>query len=99
MQHYHDQNLFGKRVESPYNTQIAMYGHELMNPTIQEFLSQRALFSAIAQVGPVSGIPRAIEKERFAPFDPGLLLACDELRDYKELTSLVPSLNCCCNGV
>lgn len=47
-----------------------MYGQELINPTIHEFLSQIDVFSGMSQKGPVSGIPSAWEKVRFAPLDP-----------------------------
>lgn len=53
-----------------YKTQIAMYGAELINPTIQEFLSQVAVLAGSLQKSPVSGIPSAGEKVRLAPFDP-----------------------------
>jgi hypothetical protein len=53
-----------------YKTKMARYGQELMNPTIQEFLSQRDALAAMSQNGPVSGIPKAWEKVRLAPLDP-----------------------------
>lgn len=56
-----------------YKTAIAMYGAELMKPTIQEFLSQVAEFSGILQKSPVSGIPSAGEKVRLAPFEPAIM--------------------------
>jgi hypothetical protein len=46
--------------------QIAMYGVELMNPMIQEFLSQMA---AVAQFGGVSEIPKASANVRLAPLE------------------------------
>jgi hypothetical protein len=53
-----------------YKTKMAMYGQELINPTIQEFLLQRDSLAAMSQNGPVSGIPKAWEKVRLAPLDP-----------------------------
>jgi hypothetical protein len=53
-----------------YKRQIAMYGAEFMNPTIQEFLSQVAALAGSLQNSPVSGIPSAGENVRLAPFDP-----------------------------
>jgi len=46
---------------------MAIYGHELMKPTSQEFVEQVA---ASPQAGDVSGIPNAIGNERLAPFEP-----------------------------
>lgn len=71
-----------------------MYGAELMNPTIQEFLSQVAELAGTLQKSPVSGIPSAGEKVRFAPFDPVVYVsrrAAD--KPNKEATCLIPSLN------
>lgn len=61
-----------------YKTKMAIYGQELMKPTIQEFLSQIASFpgwnlpviSVGSQKGPVSGMQRIWEKVRLAPLEP-----------------------------
>jgi hypothetical protein len=50
-----------------HNSAIAMYGHELTNPISQEFESQ---VPAAVQAGPVSAIPKACGKDKFAPLAP-----------------------------
>jgi hypothetical protein len=50
----------------PYKTQMAIYGVELINPMIQEFLLQMA---AVGQILESSEIPRASAKVRLAPLD------------------------------
>jgi hypothetical protein len=54
-----------------YKKAIEMYGTELMNPTIQEFLSHRAPAAAdSAHWGPESKIPNLAGNDRFAPLEP-----------------------------
>jgi hypothetical protein len=53
-------------VAPSYKTQMAIYGVELINPMIQEFLSHMA---AVAQCLGSSEIPRASAKVRLAPLE------------------------------
>ena len=50
-----------------YNNAIAIYGAELMAPMIQEFVLQ---VPSLSHSAPVSAIPKACGKDRFAPLDP-----------------------------
>ena len=87
-------------IAQTYNTAIAMYGHELMKPTIQEFLSQVAALAAISQKGPESGMPSGGEKVRLAPFDPVLNVSRQAAdRPNEEPTGLIPSLDSSGNRV
>lgn len=58
---------------------MEIYGTELINPTIHEFLSQTAAFAALSSHhSPLSWIPNASGKETFAPLDPIELTLLEE---------------------
>src|SRR5271156_1762320 len=59
---------WGKNRQVTYKKAMAIYGQELMNPTIQVFLSH---VPAASQGPPdVSGMPKKSGKERLAPLEP-----------------------------
>lgn len=82
-------DMAGRIHSGTYKTKMAIYGTELMKPTIHEFLLQMDSCegsyagSPAVQYGPLSGIPRRVANVKFAPLEPGrsvkrLVLICLE---------------------
>ncbi len=72
---------------------MVIYGVELINPMIHEFLLQMA---GVAQT--VSSIPRAVAKVRLAPLEAANMSVVIVIGGI-DPTSLIPALDCSCHGV